>query len=234
MNAAALTDLALCEREPGLAARVNGRAPGLLAVAATRVGARFVQVSTDHFYRDGGRRSHREDEPVTLVNGYARSKFAGEIASLAEKGSLVLRTNITGLFGKGGQPTFANWAFDVADGRLPATLFDDYFTSTISVSLFSRGLFDLVETDVAGIVNLASRDVSSKREFVEALALAQGNPIAEVTSMSVSSLSVPRAACCGLDVGPAEEKLGYKLPSLHHVLADLIAERERQRDMIAE
>jgi dTDP-4-dehydrorhamnose reductase len=229
INAAAITDLDLCEREPALAARINARAPGIFAWAAKRAGARFVHVSSDNFYTDGGRRPHREEEPVTLVNSYARSKFAGEQAALAEGSSLVLRTNITGLSGLGNRRTFANWAFDVAEGRLPATLFDDYFNSTIGVEAFSRLVFDLAATDIDGIVNLASRQVSSKREFVEALAQALGRPLAAVTPMSVSSLTVPRATSCGLDVGRAETILGRKLPGLGEVLNELITEREQSK-----
>jgi hypothetical protein len=70
-------------------------------------------------------------------------------------------------------------------------------------------------------------DKTGEREFVEALAQALGRPLAKATPMSVSSLTVPRATSCGLDVTHTEGILSRRLPELSDVLTELIAEKEQ-------
>lgn len=226
VNAAALIDFAECEDNPHVAGKINARAPGILADAAARVGARFVQISTDHYYFQGDARPHAEGEPVTLANVYARTKFAGEIAALAEETALVLRTNIVGFGGLRGRRTFAEWAFDVVEGDQPAGLFADYFTSSIGVGAFSGLVLDIAAAGATGIVNLASRTVASKLEFVVALARARGRSLSNARATSVKSLPVPRACSCGLDVSKAEAILGRKMPTLDAVIGELVREWE--------
>ena len=225
INAAAITDFSLCERDPALAGAVNGVAPGTLARLSQQTNSRLIHVSTDHFFLDDGPKAHLECDPVTLVNNYARSKFAGEMNALKAPKSLVLRTNVVGLKGLRNQPSFANWVFDVVEGRVDATLFDDYFTSSIGVKAFSSFLFDAIEAGATGLLNLAAREVSSKFRFVEAVASATGSPLKNVKRLSVRSLPVARANSCGLDVSLAESLLGKRMPTLDEVVADLVIEK---------
>lgn len=228
INAAAVTDFSHCERDPVWVAKVNGVAPGVFARLSQQWNARFIHVSTDHFFLDDGPKAHLECERVTLVNSYARSKFFGEMNTLTTPTSLVLRTNIVGFNGLRNQPTFADWVFNVVEGQADATLFDDYFTSPIGVVAFSSCLFDVIELGATGLLNLASREVSSKLKFIEAVADAFGSPLKNVKRVSVRSLPVTRANSCGLDVSLAESILSKKLPTLEDVVAELINEKRKQ------
>lgn len=80
VNAAAYTAVDRAEREPALAEAVNGRAPGVLAEEARRLGAYLVHFSTDYVF-DGAKRAPylESDEPHPL-QVYGRSKLAGERA----------------------------------------------------------------------------------------------------------------------------------------------------------
>jgi dTDP-4-dehydrorhamnose reductase len=225
INAAANTNLDSCERDPDGAYLVNARAVVVMAEQCRAVGARFVQISTDHFFVGDGAKRHSESVPVTLVNEYARTKYAGEEFALALAGSLVLRTNITGFRGWIGQPTFVEWAIDALVNRRPLKLFDDFYTSTIDVVDFSRLLFDLVDAEATGLLNLASRTVSSKRQFVQTLATALGVHLDWAEGASVRDLPVPRAESAGLDVSKAERLLGHSLPTLDDVCHALVSQR---------
>ncbi|HUZ72616.1 MAG TPA: sugar nucleotide-binding protein [Stellaceae bacterium] len=229
VNAAAIVDLDACERDPCGAYAVNARAVALMAAACRALRVPLVQISTDHFFTGGGDRRHTETDPMTLVNEYARTKFAAEsFASLAPR-TLVVRTNVTGLRGEPGRLTVAEWALDALVRRAPLRLFDDYHSSTIDTIGFARALFDLIDTGTTGVVNLAARTVASKARFVRTLAGALGIALDWDERASVRELATPRAESVGLDVAKAERILGYALPDTETVCRNLVLQWKEQR-----
>lgn len=224
VNAAALTDLGLCEGDPALAYAVNGRAVAHLAEFCRGCGARLVQISTDHYFTGDGRALHDERSPVRLVNEYARSKFAGEAFAMTLSDALVIRTNITGLRGWAGRPTFAEWLLEAILTRAPITLFEDYFTSTLDTRSFANACWQLIDDGAAGLLNVASSEAASKREFATAMAAALGRALGPIQAGSVLNLTPPRAESLGLSVAAAERRLGYRLPGLGEVVRNLAAD----------
>ena len=99
-NAAAFTHVDRCEREPESAQRANAQAPGLLAEACARRGARLVHVSTDYVFAGDATEPYREEDPPDPRSVYGRSKLEGERRVLgAAPSNLVVRTSW--LFGRG-------------------------------------------------------------------------------------------------------------------------------------
>ena len=229
INAAAIASIDECERDAASALAVNARAVIAMSEYCRRAGIPLVQVSTDHFFTGDADALHTELAPVALVNAYARTKFLAEGYAGLAPGALILRTNITGLRGWPGRPTFAEWALDALVRRAPLRLFEDFRTSTIDAPSFARALFDLVESGAVGIVNLAARGVASKRRFVQALAQALGVALDWDEPASVASLAVPRAESLGLDVSKAERLLGYALPDTDQVCRNLVSQWEQER-----
>ncbi len=217
INAAALVDIDACEADPGLAHAVNAHAPGIMAKLARETDTLLVQISTDQFYTGDGMRPHAEDEPVTPVNAYAMSKRAGEILACTAPDHLVIRTNFTGFRGWQNRPTFAEWCVDAIVNDRHVTLFTDYFTSTIDAITLSEAMIDLIDVGARGIVNVASREVFSKADFVQALGVRFGKILPHARLGSVRSLDSLRADSLGLDVSRAEELLGRPLPALADV-----------------
>jgi dTDP-4-dehydrorhamnose reductase len=229
VNAAAITALEACEADPGLAYRVNARAAALIGDACGKAGVPFVHVSTDHFFTGGGARKHGEEAPVTLVNEYARTKYAAECFLRRSPGALVVRTNVTGRRGWPGQPTFAEWAIDALMGRAPLRLFEDYFTSTIDAPSLARAVLDLADAGARGLFNVASRTVSSKRHFVRTLARALDVTLDWDEPASVAELPLRRAESLGLDVVKAETVLGRPLPDEEEACRNLVVEWKDER-----
>jgi dTDP-4-dehydrorhamnose reductase len=223
INAAALTNLDACEADPKAAHAINAGAVGSIAEACRNLAVRFIHVSTDHFFTGDRDRPHAEGAEVVLVNEYARSKFAGEALAMRDSAALVVRTNLTGPRGWA-QPTFFEWAADALTRRLPMTLFDDFYTSTIDADTLAAALLDLADARAAGRLNVASRQVSHKKEFVQALAGALGIQLDWATTGSVRGASVRRAESLGLDVSRAEAILGYRLPDLPAVAHSLASQ----------
>lgn len=220
-NCAALTDLDACEHDPLAAWKVNARPLAFLAGWARRNGAKLVHVSTDQFFTEGAGAIHDEKAPVSLVNEYARSKFAGEAFALTDANALVLRTSIVGIRGWE-RPTLAEWAIGVALNDEPATLFRDAWSSSIDVAGFARAAFDMAAAGACGLYNLAASEVYTKEEFTREIARQLGRKLTRAVSGSVQGLSTARAHCLGLDSGRAEALLGRKMPKLTEVVASVL------------
>ena len=102
VNAAALTDVDACERDPAAAHRANVEGPRLLALACAARAVAFVHVSTD-FVFDGIKRSpYTHLDPPNPISEYGKSKLEGERAVTAVlPEALIVRTSW--VFGPGGK-----------------------------------------------------------------------------------------------------------------------------------
>jgi len=223
-NCVAITDLAACEHDPGSAYVTNARPLSVLAQECARRRIKLCHVSTDHYYVGGGRSPHSEDEPVILLNEYARSKYAAEAFALTYSQALVLRTSIVGIRGWS-TPTLAEWAIAALEEDRPATLFSDAFTSSIDTDSFSEAAFDLLDANASGLLNLAAGEIYSKEEFVLALANALHRSPTRMRSGSVDSGGSIRAKSLGLDVSRASTILDRPLPRLSSIVDSVLRQR---------
>jgi dTDP-4-dehydrorhamnose reductase len=224
INTAAVVSLDECARDPGRAWQVNTRAVQFLGERAATEGARLVQISTDHYYTSDNDWAHTEEDRVSILNEYARTKIAAEQLALQWPDALVLRTNLVGFRGWTGRPSFAEWVIETLGTGQPITMFDDVYTSSIDVGCFARAALDLIGLGANGLLNVASSEVFSKRHFIEAIAARLDLSLASATAGSVRQLETLRAESLGLDPGKAEKQLGRPLPGLSQVIENLAQE----------
>jgi dTDP-4-dehydrorhamnose reductase len=93
INAAAFTAVDAAEDCPDEAYRINADAAGEIAAACAATGARLVHLSTDYVFDGTLDRPYREDDPVSPLGVYGKSKLAGEVGvRLAFPGATILRT----------------------------------------------------------------------------------------------------------------------------------------------
>lgn len=221
INAAAIVSLEKCEGNPGEAYCINSRLPSILTEICKLKNIYLVHISTDHYYTNDGRTKHNEDDRIILLNEYARTKYIGEQFVLTYDRALVVRTNIVGFRGTG-QQTFVEWVVDeINDGR-EMVLFDDFYTSSMHVADLSRVLGDLITRKVYGLYNVASSDVTSKKEFILALSNELfGHPPRYRVSSVKEHGGVVRANSLGLNTEKIEAILGYKMPGLRETISKI-------------
>ena len=219
INAAAQVDLATCEQNPAQSYLINTKVSGLFANHS----AKYVYISTDHYYTGDLDHKHTEEMPVNLCNEYARTKYLGERLSLLNDNALVLRTNIVGFRGLPERPTFLEWVLKSLDQGEPFNMFTDIYTSCIDVHSFSKSVFDLLDNNIRGVINLASSEVSSKKQFIEAVARRFGLSAEQGKSclMMQTLTGIKRNESLGLEVAKAEHALGYRLPNLEEIVNNL-------------
>ncbi len=231
INAAAITNLEYCEKNPLAAYLVNASAVATLVNCCQRASIKFIQISTDHYYRNSYRQLHAEDDPVVLLNHYAKTKFAGEMYAATAFESLIIRTNIVGFRNWSATPTFIEWAIQALENNEKITLFTDFFTSSIDTKTCAESIFDLTARGARGTFNIAARDCISKADFIMLLAkrLGLSTGHCRLGFLEESSSTVARANSLGLDVGLVESILGRRMPSTEDVIHSLVELRENNK-----
>jgi len=227
INTVAITSVDICENNPGLAYMVNARPVAIMASLSKELNIYLVHISTDHFFTGDKHLKHDEYAPVVLLNEYARTKFTAEQFSLTNQDSLVIRTNILGFKNSPKQMAFADWIFKSLQENTPIKLFDDYFVSSLTIKQLSQYLFDLLPFRPAGILNIASRDVFSKKQLILEINKKAGFHRTNLKTGSVLELYPRRAESLGLNVNKVESILGLSMPSFDQVVDDLIMEYRR-------
>ncbi len=229
INTAAIVNLEQCEGDPGGAYCLNTRLPGILAEICRGRDCYLVHISTDHYYTGDGTRLHTEEDEIKLINEYARTKYIGEQMALMYNNTVVLRTNIVG-FRARGTLTFLEWAISQIVQNKAMVLFNDFYTSTIHTRDFAKVLMDILKQRPLGIYNLASSDVSSKKEFIIELSDALFGCHPKYTVGSVKKLNgAPRAESLGLSTEKIENIVGYKMPTLDETIDSIKMEYERRK-----
>src|ERR1700742_4415932 len=83
INSAAWTDVDGAEEAEEAAFAVNGAGAGNVAAAAAELGAAVVYISTDYVFDGAKRAPYVESDQPAPLSAYARTKLAGEEATVA-------------------------------------------------------------------------------------------------------------------------------------------------------
>ena len=211
LNAAALTQVDRCEREPDQAELANAHAPAVVAKACRARGIRLVHVSTDYVFDGSGNRPYREDDVTEPRSVYGRTKLAGEKAVLAADPSfLVVRTSW--LFGRG--RNFIAAILDQAAKRRSGeasgplrVVADQTGRPTYAVDL-ADGIWRLVELGASGLYHVANEEVATWWELARFVLDEAGCHDLPIQKISTGELRVdaPRPAWSVLDTRKARDQ----------------------------
>lgn len=162
INCAAMTAVDLCESQQVKAYQINAIGPKNIAMAAERIGAKLVHVSTDYVY-DGLKDSpYTEEDKPNPVNAYGRTKFAGDefVRELCKK-HFILRT--AWVYGEG--KNFVRTMLRLAEhNHNVRVVYDQVGTPTSALEL-ARVIIYLMETGSYGIYNATCEGSTSWYEF---------------------------------------------------------------------
>jgi dTDP-4-dehydrorhamnose reductase len=216
VNAAAMTNVDGCEREPDVAYQVNGLGAEHVARAAAELGIDLVHVSTDYVF-DGldGAAPYTEDAQTNPLSVYGASKLDGERRVLAVyPQAKIVRT--AWLYGLGGR-NFVTRMIELADERGALSV----VTNEVGNPTFCDDLADaigrLLIQDTAGIFHLANEGHASRWEFARTILAQAGrghvpvNPIDHyprpAKPPAFAPLANTRAAALGIRLRPWQEAL---------------------------
>ncbi|MEW6380557.1 MAG: dTDP-4-dehydrorhamnose reductase [bacterium] len=237
VNAAAYTAVDKAEEEPDVALAINGRAPGILAEEAKRVGAAIVHYSTDYVFDGRGSSPYTENDTPNPLNTYGRTKLEGDLAvQAAGVPHLILR--VSWVYGARGK-NFLLTMLKLAGEREEIRVVDDQIGSPTwcrmiaeaTAQILAQGVSDLSGflRDRGGLYHLTAAGKTSWFGFTRAILAADPhrNEHKAVRLIPISTAEYPtkarRPAYSLLSSEAARAAFGIRLPgwesSLNQVLS---------------
>ena len=147
INCAAHTAVDLCETDIENAYKINAIGPRNLAIACEKVGAKFVQVSTDYVFDGNGNRPYREDDKTNPNSIYGSSKLMGENFT-KEFCSKYFIVRTAWLYGEGNN--FVRTMIKLSETNKELNVVNDQFGSPTSTVDLAKAIIELIHTEHYG------------------------------------------------------------------------------------
>jgi dTDP-4-dehydrorhamnose reductase len=195
INCAAYTNVDGAESDAERAHEVNATAPGLIAAACAKAGARLIHVSTDYVFKGdfGGATPHPFEvgDPTDAQGVYGRTKLAGEHAVLdALPDAVVVRTAWVYTGGTGNDFVAVMRRLAAGDGTV--NVVDDQTGSPTYVVDLAAALLQIADSRVPGpILHAANEGAVSRFEQTRAIFEELGADPARVHPVSTDEFPRP-------------------------------------------
>lgn len=193
LHTAALTNVDYCAQHPNEALRINGGGAYNVALAARRLEARLVAISSNEVFPGDADRPYTEYDERRAINPYGASKLAAErIVERLVPDYQIVRT--AWLYGPGGV-NFIHKILERARSGQPLKVVTDEVGSPTYVKDLAEAIGKLMGIDRPGIYHLVNAGACSRYEFAVEIVRAAGLnvPIEPITSESFERASTPPA-----------------------------------------
>lgn len=214
VNAAAHTAVDKAEHETEQANTVNAKAPGVLAEAASALGALLVHYSTDYVFDGSGTAPWTEDAATGPLSVYGQSKLEGERLIAAAGGRyLIFRTSWV-YATRGGN--FAKTMLRLAQEREQLTVIDDQWGAPTGADLLADVTAHAIRQTLreprhAGLYHLAASGVTSWHGYARFVLDTARTLKPELTLKAQEVAPIPTSAF----PTPAQRPLNSRLNTTH-------------------
>src|ERR1700730_11106350 len=165
INAAAFTNVDLCETDGDRAFLINAEAAGFFATICREKHAKLIHSSTDYVFSGEKRAPYTEEDEAKPISVYGESKLAGEKNALAgDNTHLVVR--VSWVFGPD-RPSFIDGILNRAqENRDVEAIADKFSTPTYTLDIAAMlPRFFTRDADYGGIVHFANAGECSWQEY---------------------------------------------------------------------
>ena len=164
INCAAATNVDGCEKDWDFAYKLNALGPRNLAIAATKVGAKLVHVSTDYVFPGNATKPITEFDQPGPISAYGKTKYEGEkfVQQFADKWFIV-RT--AWLYGDG--KNFVKTMLSLAETHDELSVVCDQLGSPTSAVQLARMIHHLEPTENYGIFHGTCEGDTNWADFTE-------------------------------------------------------------------
>lgn len=170
VNAAAVTNVDLCETERELAWKANVASVENLVYAAKLTGSKIIQVSTDYVF-DGKSGPYSELDRPNPISYYGRTKLASEnVIHAGGIPSTIVRTMVLYGAGLNVKANFALWLVQNLGEGKPVRVVDDQIGNPTLADDLAYAILKIVELDRSGLYHISGPDLISRYDVAIALA----------------------------------------------------------------
>lgn len=222
INCAAHTGVDACETQEELAYRINAIGPRNLSIAATRVGAKMMQISTDYVFKGDGNTPLTEFDAPGPQGVYGKTKFAGEnFVKEFSKEYFILRT--AWLYGEG--KNFVKTMLRLSETYDTVRVIDDQFGTPTSAKELARAIDYLLLTDNYGTFHATCEGECSWADFAEEIFRLAGKDtkVQRITTEEYGP-QAPRPKYGVLDKMMFRLTTDFKFADWHDAIAEYIDE----------
>jgi dTDP-4-dehydrorhamnose reductase len=166
VNAAAFTNVDLCEKERDQAFRINADAPRILAEICRDKKAKLIHFSTDYVFDGENHQPYTEKDPANPISVYGETKRAGEqfVLQTADR-HLVVR--VSWVFGPD-RPSFIDGMIKRAHENQEVDAIADKFSTPTYTRDIAEMLPQFFDVDVeGGILHFANAGECSWQEYAQ-------------------------------------------------------------------
>lgn len=189
VNAAAMTDVDGCERNPEAARRANVDGPARLAEVCRDLGLGLVHISTDFVFDGAKHEPYTIEDAPNPISVYGQTKLDGELAvrdCLPE--ALVVRTS--SVFGVGGK-NFASRVFEYLERTKILKGFTDMRSSPTYAPDLACRVLELLDLGVSGTYHVTGQGDASPFEALQLALTLAGRTDVEATPTLVADMMLP-------------------------------------------
>lgn len=178
IHTAAAVNVDECEENPEWAYKLNEEVTKDIAEICASLGVKMVYISTDAVFDGESEKLYVETDEVNPLNVYAKTKLGGEKYVLAQRGNLVLRTNI---YGQNIQDkkSFGEWIVSALEEGKTLNMFEDIDFSPILVNDLAEVIYEALREELSGLYHVCATGCISKYDFgmklQEVFGLNEGN-----------------------------------------------------------
>ncbi|MGM0880084.1 MAG: dTDP-4-dehydrorhamnose reductase [Bacillota bacterium] len=175
IHTAAYTKVDLAETEVDVSYEINAYGTRNLAVAAEKIGAKLVYVSTDYVFNGEGNEPYDEFQETRPINVYGKSKLAGEqYVQQFHSQYFIVRTSW--VYGKHGN-NFVKTMLKLAQERDSLSVVSDQVGCPTYTRDLAACITDLIGTEKYGIYHVSNSGNCSWYEFAKSIFELSGSKV---------------------------------------------------------
>jgi dTDP-4-dehydrorhamnose reductase len=228
INVAAYTDVDGCESAPEQAFSINAQGPKNLAEASLHAGSFLVHLSTDYVFDGNKGAPYAEEDPISPLGVYGRSKAEGEryVRELLPERHCIVRTQwLFGLHGKNFVEAILSQALKGNELRVVS---DQRGTPTYAQDL-ATALVEICELGPSGTLHVTNAGEATWYEFARKILELAGLGSMHVEPITTEELGrpAPRPAYSVMDNSRFIGITGVGLRSWEDAVEAYLEERQR-------
>lgn len=217
IHCAALSRSPDCQRDPGLARRLNVEVTRTLGELAAEIPLVFF--STDLVF-DGRKGDYLETDAVNPMSVYAETKVEAESIVLGNPRHLVIRTSLNAGFSPTGDRGMDEQLVLAWQGGRSMSLFTDEFRCPIPASATARAVWELVADGATGILHVAGAEKLSRWQIGELMTARHPEYRRLISAGTLKDYhGAPRSPDTSLNCAKAQARLKFPLPKFSDWIA---------------